>query len=211
MSRLYLVDDHPIVRAGLRALLESAGHDLVGESADVTEALSEVLRLSPQLVLLDIQLGHRSGLELLAELHKRNSPAQVIVLTMSAQPGDVARALRLGARGYMLKDSPASELLAGIAAVASGQRHLGPGLADVAVRGLTAAASGADQLSARERQIVVMVARGITSAAIGEELHLSPKTVDTYRSRAMAKVGVADLPALVRWAIREGLIDVNES
>jgi DNA-binding NarL/FixJ family response regulator len=211
MSRLYLVDDHPIVREGLRALLESAGHDVVGESADITEALSDVLRLAPQIVLLDIQLGQRSGLELLDELQKRASPAQVVVITMSAQPGDVARALRLGARGYLLKDAPAEELLAGIAAVASGQRHLGVGLADVAVRGLTAVASGADQLSARERQIVVLVARGVTSAAIGEELHLSPKTVDTYRSRAMAKLGVADLPALVRWAIREGLIDLNET
>ncbi len=210
MSRLYLVDDHEVVREGLRAVLEEAGHEVCGDAADVTVALPEIARLAPELVLLDLHLGARSGIDLLLELRRRGSAARVLVLTMSDQPRDVARALRAGAQGYVLKGADSAELLAAVAQVVAGRRHLGPGLADLAVRGLTAVESSADQLSARERQIVLLTVRGATSAATGEQLHLSPKTVDTYRSRAMAKLGLADLPALVRWAIREGLVDVNE-
>jgi DNA-binding NarL/FixJ family response regulator len=211
MTRVYLVDDHPIVRAGLRATLEAAGHQVLGESDNATEALAEVLRLQPQVLLLDIQLGACSGLELLESLRHRGSKVPVVVLTMSERPRDLARALRAGALGYLLKGTPASELLACVSAVAQGKRHLGAGLADLAVMGLTAEAAQIDLLSPRERQVVALVTRGVTSAAIGEHLHLSPKTVDTYRSRIMAKLGLADLPALVRWAIRQGLVDLNES
>jgi DNA-binding NarL/FixJ family response regulator len=210
MSRLYLVDDHAVVREGLRAVLEDAGHEVCGEAADVTTALPEIFRLTPQLVLLDLNLGARSGIDLLLELRRRGSAVPVLVLTMSEQPRDVAQALRAGAQGYVLKGADSSELLAAVAKVVEGRRHLGPGLADLAVRGFTAVESSADQLSARERQIVVLTVHGASSAAIGEQLHLSPKTVDTYRSRAMAKLGLGDLPALVRWAIREGLADLND-
>ncbi len=209
MTRLYLVDDHPVVREGLRAVLEGAGHDVIGEAGDATVALSEISRLQPEIVLLDINLGARSGLDLLAEMRERGVKSGVIVLTMLDQPRNVAQALRGGAQGYVLKGSPAAELLEAVAKVAAGRNHLAPGLADVAVRGLAARSSSIDELSARERQIVVRVALGDTSAEIAEKLHLSPKTVDTYRSRAMAKLGVADLAGLVRWAVREGLVDVD--
>lgn len=209
MSRLYLIDDHAMLRDGLRAVLEAAGHQVVGEAADLTPALAEITQLMPDLVLLDLHLGERSGFELLAAIAKRGIAAKVIVLTMSNQPRHVAEALRRGAIGYVLKGSPSAELLAAIASAARGQRHLGAGAADLAVRGLTEV--GERQLSPRERQIVVMVARGKSSAAIGEQLHLSAKTVDTYRSRLMAKLGVGDVPALVRWAIREHLVDLDEA
>jgi DNA-binding NarL/FixJ family response regulator len=212
MTRVYLVDDHVMLRDGIRAVLESAGHQVVGESADLTTALGELLRLSPDVFLLDLNLGQRSGLELLAELQRRDLPLRCIVMTMSAQPFHVSEALRLGANGYVLKGSPASELLAAIDSVMAGRRHLGHEVADIAVRALTADSGGEalGLLSPRERQIVAMVVAGQSSAAIGEQLHLSPKTVDTYRSRLMAKIGVADVPALVRWAIRNGLIDANQ-
>jgi DNA-binding NarL/FixJ family response regulator len=100
------------------------------------------------------------------------------------------------------------ELVAAVDAVMQGRRYLGEGLTDIAVQGLTTDAERGNTLSPRERQILVMVASGKSSAAIGEELHLSPKTVDTYRSRLMAKLELADVPALVRWAIREKLIDL---
>ena len=211
MTSVYLVDDHAMLRDGIRAVLESAGHQVVGESADLTTALADLLRLSPEVLLLDLNLGQRSGLELLVELHRRNLLLRCIVMTMSAQPLHVAEALRLGANGYVLKGSPASELLAAIDSVMAGRRFLGQEVADIAVRALTAK-PGDDSLgllSPRERQIVAMVVAGQSSAAIGEQLHLSPKTVDTYRSRLMAKIGVADVPALVRWAIRNGLIDAD--
>jgi two-component system invasion response regulator UvrY len=212
MSKLFLVDDHAIVREGLRGVLELAGHEVVGEAADPVVALDGIRRLAPEVVLVDIHLGARSGIDLLQDLRRREMPVRSIVLSMSAQPRHVAEALRAGAQGYVLKGSPSAELLAAIEAVTSGRTHLGAEVAQLAVAGLTAQPGDdpVEALSPRERQIVMQVVRGRSSAAIAEELHLSPKTVETYRSRLMAKIGVADTPALVRWAIRHRLVDVDE-
>ena len=212
MSTIYLVDDHAMMRDGLRSVLTGAGHRVVGESSDPTQALAELQSLQPEVLLLDIHLGPRSGLELLTELQRRKSPVRVVVLTMSAQPRHVADALRLGALGYLLKGSEAAELLRAIDSVCKGRRFLGAEVADLAVQGLTGQddAAALDSLSARERQIVTLVARGQSSTEIGSLLHLSPKTVDSYRSRMMAKLGVGDVPALVRFAIRMGLVDAEE-
>ncbi len=208
MARIYLIDDHPIVRAGLSALLQGAGHTIVGEGEDITQALSEVNRLAPDVLMLDLNLDGRSGFEVLAEMRRRQMSTKVIVLSMSDQPRNVAEALRMGASGYVLKGSASVELVAAVEAVQQGRRYLGDGLTDIAVQGLTTDAERGDTLSPRERQILVMVASGKSSAAIGDVLHLSPKTVDTYRSRLMAKLALADVPALVRWAIREKLIEL---
>jgi DNA-binding NarL/FixJ family response regulator len=212
MTSLYLVDDHAMLRDGLAAVLRAAGHDVVGESGDPTEALAEIQRLAPQVLLLDLHLGQRSGFELLTELQRRKIAVRTIVLTMSELPRHVAEAMRLGAAGYMLKGAPSAELLQAIAAVAAGRRHLGGVVADLAVQGLTAGddASALGPLSARERQMAELVVRGKSSTQIGVLLHLSPKTVDSYRSRLMAKLGVSDVPALVRFSIRTGLVDADE-
>ena len=211
MSRLYLIDDHALVRDGLRAMLEGAGHVVVGEASEPTPALADLSRLTPDVVLLDLSLGERSGFEVLEELHRRKLDLRVIVLSMSSQPRHVAEALRLGALGYVLKGSPSIELLDAIEAVSQGRRHLGASESELALRGLTEGSNNTGEaLSPRERQVLVMVARGASSTAIGEALHLSPKTVDTYRSRLMAKLSLADVPALVRWAIREGLVGLDE-
>jgi DNA-binding NarL/FixJ family response regulator len=212
MSRIFLIDDHLIVRDGLRAMLEAAGHEIVGESGDPAAALSELARLKPDLLLLDLNLHDRSGLEILSGLQARGLALRVLVLTMSRQPRHVAEALRLGASGYLLKGSSRDEMLRAVDAVLHGRRHLGPEAAELAAAALSSSGErGAlDELSPRERQIIAMVVRGQSSAAIGEQLHLSSKTVDTYRSRLMAKLGVADLPALVRLAIRTGLIDAED-
>lgn len=212
MSDIYLVDDHAMMRDGLRAVLEDAGHNVVGESDNPTEALAEIVHLVPTVLLLDLQLGQRSGFELLEQLVKRKLGTRVVMLTMSAQPRHVAEAMRLGAHGYVLKGSPAREVLQAVDAVAAGRKHLGGEVAELAVAGLTQAgeASGIASLSVRERQVILLVVQGQTSVAIGEQLHLSPKTVESYRSRLMAKLGVSDLPALVRLAIREGLISADD-
>jgi DNA-binding NarL/FixJ family response regulator len=173
--------------------------------------VAEVARLQPEVVLLDLNLGVRSGFEVLAEFQRRRLASRVVVLTMSSQPVHVAEALRLGALGYVLKGAPSKRLLEVVEAAAHGRRLLGEEEADLAVRGLTAAQSApAEALSPRERQILLLVAQGRSSSAIGEMLHLSSKTVDTYRSRLMAKLQLADVPALVRWAIREGLMSADE-
>jgi two-component system, NarL family, invasion response regulator UvrY len=209
---IYLVDDHPMLREGLRAALQAAGHRVVGECDEPTQALADLRRLNPDLLLLDINLGHRSGLELLADIQRRDLLVPTLVLTMSAQPRHVAEALNLGAIGYMLKGASGTELLHAIDEVRRGQRFLAPELAELAIQVGHARErqSGLDALSVRERQIVLMVVRGRSSQEIAADLHLSPKTVDTYRSRLMGKLGVADVPALVRLAIRAGLIDPNE-
>jgi two-component system, NarL family, invasion response regulator UvrY len=209
MSDIYIVDDHTLIRNGLRAVLQGE-HRIVGESADPERALQDIVRLAPALLLLDLNLGKRSGFELLTQIQARKLPTRTIVLTMSAQPRNVADALRLGAMGYVLKGAPAAELRAAIGHVLQGRRHLGSEVAALAVQGLTEpSASALETLSARERQIVLLVVEGKSSAEIGAQLKLSPKTVDSYRSRLMAKLGVANLPELVRFAVRSGLIDAE--
>lgn len=209
MTRLYLVDDHLIMREGLRALIEAGGHTVVGESADPTQALADLLRLQPDVLLLDLQLGTRSGFELLAQLQSRHLSTRTIMLTSSVQSDHVAEALRLGASGYVLKESAGSDLMNAIDAVIHGKKHLGAGVADLALKAFTQQQNKKplSELSPRERQIIVMVAQGQSSSQIGLLLHLSPKTVDTYRSRLMTKLGVNNVPNLVRLAIRLKLID----
>lgn len=209
MTRVYLVDDQLILRDGLQALLETAGHDVVGASCDPTQAVAEAQQRQAQVMLLDLGLGERSGFEVLQELRRRDTTVKAVVLTMSAQPRHVAEAVRLGAAGYVLKDAGAAELLLAIETVANGRRFFGPQVADLALQALTddAPADPFAILSPRERQIVTMVVNGMSSSAIGTQLHLSPKTVDTYRSRIMSKLGVSGLTGLVRLAVREGLVE----
>lgn len=209
MTRVYLVDDHLIVREGLCALLEAGGHTVVGESADPTEALADLLHLQPDVLLLDLQLGTRSGFELLAQLQRRHSPTRTIVLTSSAQPEDVAEALRLGASAYLLKESAGSNLMNAIDDVIRGKKYLGAGVTDIALQAFThhQRENPLRDLTPRERQIIIMVVQGQSSAKIGLLLHLSPKTIDTYRSRLMMKLGVKNVTSLVRLAIRLKLID----
>lgn len=211
MTRLYLVDDHQIVREGLRAMLEAKGHQVVGDSADLTRALSEILALRPEVLLLDLNLAGRSGFELLAEMQRRHLATRCVVLSMSAQPRDVAESLRLGALGYVLKGSPGSELMYAIEDAVQGNRHLGAELAGLALEEFMHPRpdDALATLSPRERQIISMVVNGQSSARIATQLHLSPKTVATYRSRLMAKLGVADVTALVRLAVHCGLLDAD--
>jgi two-component system, NarL family, invasion response regulator UvrY len=212
MSRVFLVDDHALLREGLRAVLAENGHQVVGEAADVPSAIEAILRLAPDIVVLDLGLDGRSGLDLLERMRQHRSAARVVVFTMSAQPHHVAEAWRLGVAAYVLKGSPGSTVLQAIATAQRGARFI-----DSALGALQADLGGAGpddrmaQLSEREREVMLLVVQGHSSAAIGERLHLSPKTVDTYRSRLMQKIGVPDLAALVRFAVRQGLIDPHGS
>lgn len=212
MARVFLVDDHLILRDAMCALLAANGHSVVGQSDEPSEALAAIRALRPEVLLVDLNLGLRSGFELLAEMQRRAMHVKTIVTTMSAQPRDVAEALRYGAEGYVLKGSPGSELMQAIEAVMAGHRYYEGKVAELALQGLTARDddSALGSLSARERQVIVLVVNGQTSASIGEHLHLSPKTVDSYRSRLMAKLGVRDVQGLVRFALRAGLIDAQD-
>lgn len=208
MTDVYLVDDHVLMRDSLRAVLEDAGHRVLGDTGDLARALADLQSLTPAVLVLDLNLGERSGFELLEKLRERGLNTRTIVLTMSARPRDVGEALRLGAAGYVLKGAPARDVLLAIDTVLAGRRHLGAGVDALAARDAPAlGAASLYALSIRERQVALGVVRGATSAAIGAQLHLSPKTVDSYRARLMAKLGVADVTALVRLAVREAWID----
>ena len=211
MTRIFLVDDHAMVREGLRAVFKANGHDVVGEAADVPAAMEGIVRLAPDIVLLDLGLEGRSGLDLLARLQQRGSVARVVVLTMSSQPRHVAEAWRLGAAAYVLKGSHGSTVLQAIATAQRGGRFLDPALTafNGDLVGGVAAEDRLSLLSLREREVMLLVVNGHSSAAIGAQLNLSPKTVDTYRSRLMLKLDVPDLAALVRYAVREGLIETS--
>ena len=209
MSTLYLVDDHVIVREGMRALFEAAGFDVVGEAGDVAIAAADIARLVPDVVLLDLLLGDHSGMDLLRLLQQSKSRSRVIVLTMSEQARYISEAVKLGAAGYVLKGADGAEVVRAIRDVLEGRRHFSGPVAERLVDSMGAPqhANALATLSARERQILELVVRGNSSATIGANLTLSPKTVDTYRSRLMAKLSVRDLASLVRLAVREGVID----
>ena len=212
MADVYLVDDHAMLRDGLRVVLEQAGHRVVGETDDPSVAIADLTRLEPHVVLLDLHLDHHSGFEVLEEMQRRALPSRAIMITLSTNPRHVAEAMRLGASGYVLKDSASLELLSALQVVANGGRYLCRRASTLAVEGLIAESRSAAvlSLSARERQVILMVVRGLTSAVISTKLDLSPKTVESYRARIMAKLGVDDVPALVRLAVREGLIGVED-
>lgn len=212
MADIFLVDDHVMLREGLRNVLEKAGHRVVGEAGHPAAAIADIVRLQPSVVLLDLHLEPDSGFDVLEEVQRRKLPSRVVMLTMSANPRHVVEALRRGALGYVLKDSASLELLNAVEVVANGHRYLCRRASTLAVEGLMAESRSAAvlSLSARERQVILMVVRGLTSAVISTKLDLSPKTVESYRARIMAKLGVDDVPALVRLAVREGLIGVED-
>jgi two-component system, NarL family, invasion response regulator UvrY len=211
VARVYLVDDHLIVRDALSALLAANGHQVLGAATDMTQALAEIRELDPDVVVLDLRLGMRSGLDLLVELRRRDLRCKTIVTTMSELPRDVADAMRQGADAYVLKGSPTSELLQAIAAVVQGRRYFVGRVAELAAEALATPPQdeALASLSMRERQVMLLVVHGRSSAEVAAELHLSAKTVDTYRSRLMAKLGVPDVQGLVRFAVRAGLIDAE--
>jgi DNA-binding NarL/FixJ family response regulator len=199
-----LADDHALLREGLRALLSSVGDfEVIAEVADGREAVRRSLELAPDIVVMDVAMPGMNGIEATAELRARLPGTRVIALSMHADAEHVHRALEAGAAGYLLKESAAAEVIAAVRAVHVGRTYLSAPIRAYARR--QGASGPLASLSARERQVLQLVVEGRTSAEIAATLHLSPKSVDTYRSRLMRKLGVEDLPALVKFAIRHGV------
>lgn len=207
MSRIYRVDDHPLVREGLRAVLQRHGHEVVGESETPEQALADLRSAQAELLLLDLHLGPHSGLDVLRQIKDAHIEVRVLMLSMASAPHMVAQAISLGASGFLRKGVSPGELISAVDAVMDGREVYSAGLRPPVG---PPAPDALATLSSREREIVVMVVNGLSSAAIGVRLDLSPKTVDTYRSRLMAKLHVHDTPGLVRWAIRCGVIGMDE-
>jgi DNA-binding NarL/FixJ family response regulator len=208
---ILLVDDHAIVREGLRALLRARGDlAVVGEASDGAEAVAAVERLTPDVVVMDISMPRMNGIDAAAEIRRRFPATQVVFLSVHATSEHVFRALQAGAAGYVLKESVGQEVVDAIRAVAAGRRYLSTRLAEVvnpslASSGPLPSRSPLDSLSQREREVLQLVVEGWSSAEIGERLSVSPKSIETYRGRVMTKLGIHDLPGLVRFAIKHGL------
>lgn len=210
--RLILADDHPLVRAGLAMLIgDIAGFTVVGEASDGSEVLKQAQALKPDLILMDIHMPFLSGLDCLAKLQATQPEIKVLILSMHANAEHVLRALELGARGYLLKGANPAELELALKTVGSGAVWLSAEVSHVVV-GAHAARKrdeGREEpLTPRQREILKRLAEGASTKEIAFELSLSIKTVETHRTQIMERLGLHDLPALVRYAIRTGIITV---
>lgn len=206
--RVLIVDDHPVVRQGLRTYLSSRpGMEIVGEAGDGDGAVTEALRLSPDIVLLDLVMPGGGGVETIRRLRANGARPRVIVLTSFAGDDQVIEAVRAGAAGYLLKDVAPPELEAAIHKVHSGGEMLDPHvvgalMAEVAKGGPP---PGVEELTARERQVLVQLARGLSNRDLAAALFVSEKTIKTHVSNILAKLRVADRTQAALFAVRHGL------
>ena len=210
--RLLLVDDHAVVRSGLRMLLENERDvEIVGEAASASEAISSVLRLKPNVILMDIGLPDLSGIEATREIKTQASDVSVVALTIHEDEEYFFKMLEAGASGYVPKRAAPEELLTAIRAAAAGQVYLYPSLAKLLVRdyldgGRTSGEQASSDLTDREQEVLTYLAEGANNAKIATSLVISPKTVARHRENIMRKLNLHSRAELVRYAIRKGII-----
>ncbi len=209
--RVLLADDHTLLRAGVRALLEDLpGVEVVAEAADGPEALARAIELRPDVALLDIAMPGLSGLDVAARLARDCPEVRILILSMHKDEAYVRRAILAGAAGYLLKDADTGELGLALLAAARGETYLSPAVTTHLVadyRRQAAAEPGpSDGLTARQREVLRLVAQGRTTKAIARTLGISAKTVESHRAVLMERLGIHDVPGLVRFALRVGLI-----
>jgi DNA-binding NarL/FixJ family response regulator len=209
---VFLADDHAVVRDGLRALLEAQPDiRVVGDAADGREAVGQVARLGPDVAIIDIAMPDLNGIEAAREIGEVCPSTQIIILSMHSTTEHIFRALQAGARGYLLKESAGIEVVKAVRSVHAGHRYLSQRISDTLVDDYIRQRQAAEpksplaRLSPREREVLQLVVEGKSSAEIADALSLSVKTVETYRSRLMLKLGISDLPGLVKFAIQHGL------
>jgi DNA-binding NarL/FixJ family response regulator len=215
--RVLLVDDHTIVRDGLTALLKSVKDiEVVGDAADGRQAIREVERLKPDVVIMDIAMPELNGIEATREICRINPSAKVVILSVYSTLDHISLALKAGAMGFLLKGSAAVDVVDAIHTVIGGHYFLCREIADLVIKEYvnkgesTSAPSPLNGLTSRERVILQMVTEGKTSRAIADTLGLATSSVEIYRSRMMKKLGVKDLPGLIRLAIQHGLTTLHK-
>jgi DNA-binding NarL/FixJ family response regulator len=215
VTTIMLTDDHRIVRDGLKVLLNAeADFEVIGEAADGVSALELIEKLRPDILVIDLNLPGLTGLEVLEVTKVKYPQIKTIVLSMHSSEDYVRPAFANGASGYILKDACVDDLVYAIRQALAGSRYLSPQLAERAIDAyLHAGQSTADDqfnsLSQRERQVLQLAAEGFSYAEIGDQLMISPRTVETHRNNVMRKLGLNSVPDLVRYAIRRGLISMN--
>ena len=214
--RVLVADDHAIIREGLGIMLgNQPDMEVVGTAANGREAVRLVDEHQPDVVVMDISMPELNGIEAIQQMLPRHPQMKVVVLSIHGTKPYVYRALRAGAKGYLIKETAGIEVVDAVRAVCRGERYLSQSIADLltdtSFRNLEVSIdfSPLETLSPREREILQLVAEGKTSQEIAERLSLSPKTVDTYRSRLMRKIGVEDMAGLVKFAIQHGVISLE--
>ena len=210
--RVLIADDHGVVAEGLKHLVGAQPDmEVIACVEDGREAVRMAAETRPDVVLMDLSMPELNGAEATRSIMQGDPKCRVIVLSMYAEREYVRRALKAGAVGYVVKRSAAKELVDAIRATHAGQRYLSSRVADVVLE--DSAADGKDdrlaKLSAREREVLQLIAEGRTGAEIAERLTLSQKTVETYRARLIEKLGIRDVPGLVRFAIQRGLVSLD--
>jgi len=214
--RLLVADDHPVVRAGLRTLLGAQPDmEIVGEAEDGETAIARAIELAPDIVVMDITMGDVSGIRATREIRQQLPQVKVLVLTMHDNEEYLRQMLEAGATGYVLKQAVDSELSVAIRAVQRGEVYLYSSFTKVFLGDLAGSDEGPEErsrdsydlLSQREREVLRQVALGYTNQQIADQLFLSVKTVETYRERVMTKLDLKSRAALVRYALRRGLLD----
>jgi len=213
--RVLLADDHTLVRAGLRSLLQQMEDvEVVAEAQDGRQVLAAAAEHRPDVVLMDISMSGMNGLEATLKLKKERPEVRVIILSMHATEEYVLQALRAGASGYLLKDSAPLELALALQAVARGEPYLSPPVSRQVVESYAQRTGGGAQplaaLTPRQREILQLIAEGNSTKQIAGRLALSVKTVETHRSQLMERLSIRDVPGLVRYAIRHGLVSADK-
>ncbi len=209
-----LADDHEVVRRGVRALLEAEpGLRIVGEASDGREVVATVERLAPDVLVLDLLMPGMSGLDVLKTLAARKLSTRTVILSMHASEAYVAEALQKGAIGYVVKDADAAELLQAVRQAAAGRRFLSTPLSESAIDAYLQRVQAASQdpyetLSAREREVLQLAARGLTNQEIAIRLTIGRRTAETHRANLMRKLGLRGEKDLIRFAVRRGIIEL---
>jgi RNA polymerase sigma factor (sigma-70 family) len=215
--RVLVPDDHAIIREGLRVMLgNQPDMEVVGVATNGREAIRLVDQHEPDVVVIDISMPELNGIEAIQQMMPRHPSMKVVVLSIHETKPYVYRALKAGTNGYLIKETAGLEVVDAIRAVYRGKRYLSQRIGDLlpnfSFRNLDRSMEVSpleQQLSPREREILQLVAEGKTSQEIGESLSISPKSVDTYRSRLMRKIGVEDVAGLVKFAIQHGVISLE--
>jgi two-component system response regulator NreC len=206
-TRVVIADDHAMLRDALSLLLENHGFSVAGVASDGAEAVRMVRSVRPQLVIMDLSMPVMNGIDAGEEI-VRDTRIPVILLTMYSEQHHVVRAFRAGMSAYVLKSKAAPDLLQAIGEVLQGNVYLSPGISDVVVREmLHKSSSRSDVLTLRERQVLQLVAEGKSTKELADLLNISVRTGDSHRSRIMEKLEIHEIAGLVRYAIREGLIE----
>jgi two-component system, NarL family, response regulator NreC len=211
--RVLIVDDHAVVRAGLRLLLDAEDDiETVGEAGDAREAIFEARSTKPDVVLMDVVLGDKSGIDVTPELIHEQPQARVLVLSMQDDPRYVREAFAAGAHGYVLKEAADTELVTAVREVARGGSYVHPSLGARIAAADAAAADAAehDPLSDREREVLRLLALGHTNQEIAQMLFISVRTAETHRAHIMQKLSLETRAELVRYALAQGLLDEPE-